>query len=152
MLDARSKATLERGAVADVYRNTLSRISTQFGRLVYLARLRSSNSGKYEHVGLAQIYGETEADKALRKQHVMSFQAWLEMSVSAQMDDLRSYLGTLESGRTVTLATWQQLGPYRNLIPMNVAVAQKDLFLSDIRMIMRTLTAEVGLAWEDPIA
>lgn len=152
MLDARPKATLERGAVADIYRNSLSKIPSQFGRLVYLARLRSSNSGKYEHAGLAQIFGENEADKALRKQHVLIFQTWLDLSLSAQLDDLRSYLGSLESNRKLTLDTWQKLGPYRGLIPLNVVVPQKDLFLSNMRAMMRTLTAEVGLAWEDPIA
>jgi hypothetical protein len=46
---------LERSATADLFKNTLSRIPTLFGRLAYLASLRDSNSGIYRHYGLASI-------------------------------------------------------------------------------------------------
>ncbi len=152
MPDARMKGTLERGAVADVYRNSLARIPTLFGRLVYLTRLRCIDTGRYEHAGLAQIFGENEADKALRKQHTMTFQSWLNLSSREQMADLQSYLQSLGTNRRTTLDTWQKLGPYRNLVPASAAVEEKSLFVADVESLLRSLTAEVGLVWRDPSA
>ena len=55
--ESKSELKLERGAAADLWRNTLSQIPTLFGRLVYLSSLRDSNSGAYEHYGLAKVFG-----------------------------------------------------------------------------------------------
>jgi hypothetical protein len=152
MPETRVKGNLERGPVADVYRNSLAHIPTLAGRLVYLAKLRSSDSGKYEHAGLAQVWGDSEADKALRKAHVLVFREWLVLSLQHRMEDLRVYLDGLAGTRTVTLDTWQKLGPYRSLIPITVKVEEKDLFMADMRALLLALMAEVGLAWADPIA
>jgi len=152
MPDTRMKGILDRGALADIYRNSLSRIPTVFGRLVYLARLRSFDTGRYEHAGLAQMYGDSEADKALRKQHLSIFMEWLELSTSRQLPDLREFLESLGTNKKQTLDTWRKLGPYRNLVPISVSSQERDLFITDIQSMLRTLTAEVGLAWSDPVA
>src|SRR5260370_21275259 len=71
-----TKGTLERGVGADLWRNTLSRIPTLFGRLVYLSNLRSPNTGRYEHHGLALVFLESESDRELRKLHQQFLQEW----------------------------------------------------------------------------
>ena len=40
-----SQGSLERGATADLLRNTLSQIPSLFGRLVYLCSLRDQKKG-----------------------------------------------------------------------------------------------------------
>ena len=152
MPEARTKDTLERGPVADIYRNSLARISSVFGRLTYLSKLRSVDTGRYEHAGLSQIFGEQEADKALRKQHVLQFRTWLALSAREQMEDLQLYLDSIGSHRRVTLDTWRKLAPYRSLTPINATLEEKRLFVIDLEAILRSLTAEVGLAWPDPNA
>ena len=59
----------DRSASADLWRNTISQIPSVFGRLVYLASLRNPNNGSYEHHGLALVFGEDEANKALKNSH-----------------------------------------------------------------------------------
>jgi len=85
------KGILERGAANDLWRHTLSQIPAVFGRMVYLAGLRNGR-GRYEHHGLALIFDENEADKAMRKTHIDAFNAWLNFSLEQQKADLDLYL------------------------------------------------------------
>ena len=88
--------------------------------MVYLASLRNSNSDRYEHHGLALLFGEDEANKALKKSHAQLFAEWLGFRVEQQKADLDLYIsGLLEDKRTV-VETWLKLAPYRNLIPTTV--------------------------------
>ena len=76
-----SNSILQRSASADLFRNTLSRIPTMFGRLAYLASLRDPNSGVYEQHGLMSIYGDNKSRQALAQSHSHSevFQDWLDL-------------------------------------------------------------------------
>ena len=67
MRTARPKSLLERSADTDLWRHTLSQIPVLTGRLVYLSALRSPVTGKYEHHGLALLFGDQESDKAIRR-------------------------------------------------------------------------------------
>ena len=60
---------LERTATADLFKNTLSRIPTVFGRLAYLASLRGPDSGVYGHHGLTLMFGREESKRALARSH-----------------------------------------------------------------------------------
>jgi len=82
----------ERSAASDLWRNTLSQIPSVFGRLVYLASLRNSNNGAYEHCGLSLVFGEDEANRALREGHVDVFTEWLAFNLEQQKADLDLYL------------------------------------------------------------
>jgi hypothetical protein len=91
MAVSRQKRPLERGAPADLWRNTLSQIPSVFGRLVYLSSLRSGTSGRYEHHGLAMTFGEEESHLALSASHQETFAAWLSFSLEQQKADLDLY-------------------------------------------------------------
>lgn len=145
----RPKAILERGAIPDVWRRTLSQIESVFGRLVYLAGLRDSNTGRYEHHGLALIFGEEDADTALRESHQSTFAEWLAFTLEKQKADLDLYLSHLTSRKRTTVETWLRLKPYRNLIPNRTAEAERALFLSDFEVLLELLKDEYGVADSD---
>jgi hypothetical protein len=84
----RPKPMLERSATADLFKNTLARIPTVFGRLAYLASLRDANSGIYSHHGLAAIFGRDESRKALSQSHQAVFQEWLNLALREKKEDL----------------------------------------------------------------
>src|SRR4051812_38669397 len=149
MPDTRMKGTLERGAVADLCRNTLAQIPSYYGRLVYLAGLRNADSGKYEHHGLALVFGDVESDKALRKMHLVTFQGWLGFSLEQQRTDLDVYLSNLEPTRKVTVETWSRLAPYRALMPAHARRSEKALFLSDFEALLALMQNEFGVASPD---
>jgi hypothetical protein len=137
---------LERGASADLWRNTLSQIPSVFGRLVYLSSLRGPNTGLYEHHGLALLFGEDEADKALRKSHDDAFADWLNFSLEQQRSDLDLYLSALTGPRRTIVETWIRLMPYRNLVPAAARRSERKLFLADFEALLHGLKYEYGVS------
>jgi len=149
MKGANWSVALDRSAASDLWRNTLSQIPSVFGRLVYLASLRNVNSGQYEHHGLALLFGEEEANKALKKSHSQVFAEWLRFNVEQQKADLDLYLsGLLEDKRTI-VETWLKLAPYRNLIPGTVRGVERRLYISDLTALMELLRNVYGIGDSD---
>ncbi|MGB9604481.1 MAG: hypothetical protein ACP5U2_05315 [Bryobacteraceae bacterium] len=148
----RDPARFERTAPDDLWRRTLSQIPTVFGRLVYLSSLRDPNTGRYEHFGLAQMFGEDEADRALRQSHLETFQEWLGFGLQRQMEDLDHYLAGLHRDPRTILATWSRVEPYRNLIPAAAREPERRLYLADLEALLELLKNEYGVAVPDPDA
>src|SRR5689334_3858095 len=115
---ARGKGTLqgfERGAAADLWRHTLSQIPYLFGRLAYLSSLRNVNTGRYEHHGLAQIYGSDKAHKTLLESHETAFADWLNYDLAHQQSDLALYLANLGGEIETIVNAWLQLSTYKSM-------------------------------------
>jgi hypothetical protein len=141
---------LDRSAMSDLWRNTLSQIPSVFARLVYLASLRDSNSGRYQHHGLALIFGEEESSMALAKSHKQVFAEWLSFNLEQQKADLDLYLSTLFEDRRTVLETWQKLTPYRSLIPKSAKTVERQLYISDLKALLELLKNVHGVAPPDP--
>ena len=143
---------LERTAVSDLWRNTLSQIPSVFGRLVYLSNLRNSNTGRYEHHGLALVFGEDEANRSLKKSHTQAFAEWLRFNLEQQKADLDLYLSGLYEDKRTILETWLKLAPYRNVIPSSVRGVARHLYLADLTALIDLLKNEYAVAVPDPDA
>ena len=143
---------LDRTAASDLWRNTLSQIPSVFGRIVYLASLRNLNSGRYEHHGLALVFGEEEANKALKKSHSQVFREWLTFNLEQQKADLDLYLSGLYEDRGTVLATWLELAPYRGLMPTSLRAVERRLYIADLRALLELLGNEHGVGGPGPDA
>ncbi len=152
MKAVRPHGALERDAVSDLWRNTLSQIPAVFGRLVYLAALRDTNSGHYEHHGLALVFGAQEADRALRRSHSQTFSEWLCFNLEQQKADLDLYLSALSGERRRIIDTWLRLEPFRTLVPGSATKAELQLYSSDFRILLELLKNEYGAGGLDPNA
>jgi len=150
--DRVSGVAFDRSASADLWRNTISQIPSVFGRLVYLASLRNANNGEYEHHGLALVFGEDEANKALKNSHSAVFAEWLSFNIEQQKADLDLYISGLFEDKRVVLATWSRLTPYRNLLPVSVRAVEKRLYLADFAALLNLLKAANGVEAPDPDA
>lgn len=126
----------------DLWRRTLARIPSIYGRLVYLSGLRNNDTGRYEHHGLASMFNENLADAALRDSHTQSFRAWLEFDLEQQRADLELYLSDHPASRRTLLESWLRLAPYRATIPASASPADRDLFLAEIEALLRILLNE----------
>jgi hypothetical protein len=146
------KGGLDRGAAPDLWRHTLSQIPSLFGRLVYLCSLRDHNTGAYEHYGLAHTFGDDEANRVLHESHLQAFSQWLCLTLEQQKADLDLYLSGLNGNRATILDTWIRLQPYRNLIPSDARVVEKELYMTDLETILALLKNEYGVASPDPDA
>ena len=142
----------ERGAAANLWRHTLSQIPCVFGRLVYLSSLRNSNSGIYEHHGLAQIFGEEEANHTLTASHSRAFREWLQFGLEHQKADLDLYLSSLSTNRRTILETWLRLSPHRNFVPAAARAAERKLYMTDLEVLLGLLKTEYGASAPDPDA
>src|SRR5437764_2123699 len=148
MTASNSKKVLERGAGSDLWRNTLSQIPSVFGRLVYISALRNANTGRYEHHGLALVFGADDANRALRKHHAQAFAEWLSFNIEQQKADLDLYLSAIFEEKKTVLEAWLRLSPYRNLMPNSVKAVERRLYLADFKALLELLRNEYAV--DDP--
>jgi hypothetical protein len=138
------KGMLERDPLADLWKHTLSRIPSIYGRLVYLASLRDPNSGFYRHHGLGLAFGREDSARALRESHEQVFVEWLSLPLPSKSSDLKEYLAGLEENSAVVAATWLRSGHYRNLVPDRATRAQKAQFLQESGTLLEMIRNAYG--------
>ena len=148
--DSNVGPAFERGPAADLWRHTLSKVPTFFGRVEYLASLRNPNSGLYEHHGLAQMFGYEQADETLRRSHQRVFQDWLCLSLEQQKTDIEDYLEGATGGPAAVLAAWLSLAPYRTWAPASAREVEQQLFVTDLEALLELLKREYGVSSPDP--
>jgi len=139
------KSVLETSAIGDLWKHTLSRIPTLFGRLAYFASLRDPNSGVYRHHGLGTVFGREESGKALREGHEQAFIEWLKLSLAEKYDDLSAYLAGLEDPQGADVKppavaeNWLRSGSYRTMAPNAVRPVESDLYCRDLEALLELI-------------
>lgn len=123
-----------RAPAAQIWRKALSRVSTQFGRLVFLASLRDSATGRYCHDDLLRILGSEDTDRTLCRSHHQVFSEWLGFSLAEQKSDLDEYLQ--EPGN------FRHAMHYRDLVPPTARDVERQLYLTDLETLMGLLEVE----------
>ena len=147
------KGVLERDPVADLWKHTLSKIPTTYGRLLYLAGLRDTRTGVYQHHGLAAAFGREESKRTLLESHRQVFVEWLNLPLAEKAANLRSYLAsaeaTLEESRETILSHWLRTG-HRFQLPDSASPAEQLLFQQELHLLLQMLKAEPAGAVTDP--
>jgi hypothetical protein len=121
-------------AYDDLLHRSLSKISCDLARLIYLASTRDYNTGTYHHDGLAARFRPDVAGKALEIAHRQVFYRLAAFSLEELVEQLRIYLDCSHESASDVLRTWQKLEPYRIAIPLEVNPAITRLFLSNVRL------------------
>jgi hypothetical protein len=135
---------LERSALADLFKNTLTKIPTVFGQLGYLSSLRDPDSGIYRHHGLTAIFGREESRKALATSHQRVFQQWLNLSLAEKRADLIEYLDSLTDPRDTVLKHWAHNQTYRGYIPSSTRKSEEELFFEEFVVLLEALRCDRG--------
>jgi hypothetical protein len=131
------KSSSEPRSAAEIWRASLERISTLFGRLAYLASMREPGSDHYQFSALSQAVGREEADRILRRSHYQLFVQWLALSLAEQKSDLHEFLRGSVSGLEV---------PIREMPPANVHEVERTLYVNDLELLIELLRFERDLA------
>ncbi|HLJ46769.1 MAG TPA: hypothetical protein VKU01_12210 [Bryobacteraceae bacterium] len=142
--DMQETSTLEQTASADLWRNTLAPMPSEFTRLVYLAGLLDRNTGKYQHHGLALDHGADEAHNALRRAHGKVFSDFQALPLDAQKADVDVYLSTVPGIKRAKIEEWATRTTYRNLPPLNSRA--RTLFVAEFAAIVASLKNEYGVS------
>jgi hypothetical protein len=124
----------------------LGQIPSVFGRLAYLASLRDPNTGRYEHFGFAQRFGERESDQTIKRSHVNTFGDWLCFSLEQQKQDLEEYLDTAAGDKRAIIANWLEWPPFMNWIPAQSRPVERDLFQSDMQTVLDLIRRDYAAA------
>jgi len=120
------------------------------GRLSYLSRLRNPETERYEHHGLAAVFGEVEAEEALRRSHQEVLMSLLNLSILDQKDDVRVYLEGLPQSVRRVISNWEKKKSYESLLPGTASSAQRELFDGNMILIIRHLKAELDGVEKNP--
>jgi hypothetical protein len=136
-------------ALSDSWKRTLEAIPSMLGRLSYLASLRNSNTGTYEHFGLSERVGELHTDRLLRRSHLEVFQQWLCFGLQRQKQELEEYLSGVDGDKRGIIAHWLCLEPYAVWIPGESRDVERKLFYSDLSVVLELIRADYGVASRD---
>ena len=126
-------------AYDDLLHRTLSRISCDLGRLIYLASMRDYNSGSYHHDGLTDRFSPEIARKALELAHRQVFYRVSALSLENVVEEIEIYLRSSRESPEKFLRAWEKLEPYHIAIPLEVNPTVARLFLSNIRLALAIL-------------
>lgn len=120
---------------------TLSDISTNFGRLVYVSTLRNVSEGRYRNSLLEEIYTEPAVHQALLYCHEELFAKVLETPLEQQEWDLRLYLAGLDAPPEEIIGRWLEIDYFRTFVPFGTPSYLRDLFFSNLRVVLGLIVA-----------
>ena len=140
----RPKGMLERNALADLWKHTLSQIPSTYGRLYYLASLRDANSGAYRHHGLSAAFGREESLSALRTSHEDTFREWLNLTLPSKSADLVAYLENVDENRRQVVIYLARATPYLSQVPDSASRAQRSQFQMEMEILLELIKNDSG--------
>jgi hypothetical protein len=124
----------------NLVKSALSTFPSLFGRLAYLAAFRDLESDRYTDPTC--VFEPHDVDAVLRHEHREAFRAWLRLSLEQQTEDLTDYLWTHLEDRRKMLWQRRHECPYARLIPSYALAAERDLFRSDLELLVAILEAK----------
>ncbi|MCL6480647.1 MAG: hypothetical protein K6U02_02870 [Firmicutes bacterium] len=121
---------------------TLALLPGDLARLLYVASLRDPSSGRYGHASLAARYGDEAVQQALAFCHEQLFLRILEMPLEQLERELRRSLVSRVGDVWEIAESWQTPEPFCAVIPDGMPDYLRELFTSNLRVLLRALTSE----------
>jgi hypothetical protein len=125
-----------RAVIEDFSTRTLAAIPSDFGRLSYISSLIDSNSGRYEHDGLKDLYPENAVQAALKHCHEELFSRILETPLKEQERDLRQCLDSAGEEIREEAKKWSKERPFQEMCPRGLPTYLRELFCSNMSALL----------------
>lgn len=123
----------------DLVERNLSKIRGDFARLVYLASMRNYNTGEFHHDGLACVFTESVAEKAIAICHREIFRKLVLCPLKELVEQLELYASSNCSGPSELVRIWERLQPYRATVPLECNPLTAHLFVSNVKTALAIL-------------
>ena len=143
-MDSTDKTLTVERAYDDLLRRSLSNISGDLAKFIYLASTRDYNTGRYHHDGLAARFKMEIASQALELAHRQIFNRIAARSLEELVGELDLYVNSSRQNRDEVIQVWQKLEPYRVALPVNVNVVVARLFVSNVKLALAILRQRLG--------
>src|SRR5271165_1798077 len=105
-MSAYAKLVLVQEAYDDILNRTLSKLSCELSRLIYLASTRDYNTGTYQHDGLSARFRPEVARKALEIAHRQVFYQVSAYSLEELVQEIETYFNSSREEPAKVLRTW----------------------------------------------
>lgn len=128
--------------IEDFTEQTLTVLPDDLARLLFVASLRDLSSGRYRHASLAARYGDEAVQQALAFCHEQLFLRILEMPLEQLERELRRYLASVADDFEEIAKWWQAQESFCAVVPDGMPEYLRELFASNLRVLLRVLTAE----------
>jgi hypothetical protein len=126
-------------AIEDLRRRTLSSLSNDLARLVYISSTRDYLTGRYNHEGLSYRFTGTLAEIAIGFCHHELFEKMATASLSELVGELEAFMESQDAMPHEALNAWKSLEPYRMLVPQSGDSVARELFFSNVRVALAIL-------------
>ncbi len=136
----------------DLVGRTLSKIRGDFARLVYLASMRDYNTGEYHHEGLACMFTQSVAGRAIASCHRDIFRRLLRCPLKELVEQLELYASSNCSTSSELVRIWERLQPYRVTVPLECGPLAARFFVSNIRTALAILHSRQVRARREPLS
>ena len=131
---------------------TLRRLDGDFARLVYLASTRDYNTGQYHHDGLAFMFNEDVAARAIENCHQEVFRRLVGCSMNRLVEQLELYASSHCSTPCELVRIWEKLQPYRSTIPFECSPLAARFFISNVRAALAVVQSRQLRAPQEPLS
>jgi len=131
----------------DLTANYLDPLRGSFERLAYLAGLRESSTGKYQHDRLAAVYGTERVDQVLARCHEEIFERLLEVPLGSQEEELRRYINSWPGSFVDNVRRCRELA--RSWAPANAPRYLIELYSSNLNALLELLPDNTTTARSD---
>jgi hypothetical protein len=120
---------------------TMAALDAPFERLVFLASIRDSYTGRYLHEGWAQVAGGEEIHETARQMHHAAFHSLLQATLLELGEEVRRHFQSLKGEEGRMARAWLETEPYREMLPAGCSVMEREYFVSQMRLAL-ALVAE----------
>ena len=128
---------------------SVRQLPSTLAQLAHLAALRGPNTDVYAHPLAQTAVQLAEANQLFKRIHEQAFRCWLNYCLEQQEADLGLYLSGLDCSKPTVVKTWLDLESYRSFAPASATAVERQLFLSDLEALLRTMSAPApGLTQE----
>ena len=111
----------------------LASLPSPFSRLVFLASLRDSYTGRYLHEGWSTVANTQEVHSTLERVHWQAFEETLELPLPELFLRLLEHFRSLVGSEQKVAKLWLDVEPFREMLPAGCPLFKRDFFISQMR-------------------